>query len=176
MKTTSWHRSGIFNLRVIAAVALCSLGASLGWLSFAATPSSGTITDVSGPQMYTAGPFFQPNQSPVGLGQVDTGPRCGTGFPCDQYTLHVQLPANYGDTHCFPIVKVTASWTDTGTGQSDYDLYIYQGANPTIDGNTPADFQSATGSDPEIGYIGGTPMDGAVHDYTIVIGTVPADR
>ena len=95
--------------------------------SFASNPSSGILTDVSGPLTYTAGPFFQANQSPLGLGQVDTGPRCdNAGFPCDTYTLHVNIPASYATTHCFPTVKVTLSWIDAGTGQSDYDLYIYR--------------------------------------------------
>jgi PKD domain len=169
MRKTSASTAGIFNPRVFVVFLLCSAAAWLTLLSFASTPSQGTITDTSTTQTYTAGPFFEANQSPVGLGQVDTGPRCDTGFPCDQYTLHIQLPANYGTSHCFPVVRVTAAWTDTGTGQSDYDLYIYSGANPTIDGNHPADFQSATGNDPEIAYIGGIPMDGQVHDYTIVI-------
>jgi hypothetical protein len=32
---------------------------------------------------------------------------------------------------------------DAGTGQSDYDLYIYEGVVGNLGGNTPADFQSA---------------------------------
>ncbi len=169
MKKTSLHRSGIMNPRVLFAVALGFIGSSLGWLSIASTPSSGMITDISGPQMYTAGPFYQANQSPVGLGQLDTGPRCSTGFPCDQYTLHVQLPADYGLTHCFPTIKVTMTWTDTGTGQSDYDLYIYDGTNPTIDGNHSAQYQSASGANPEVAIIAPLQADGNVHDYTVVI-------
>src|SRR4029078_5656967 len=106
MHTKSSTQSGLFNIRAFFAVTLVLLGGSIGWLSFAANPTQGTITDASGPQTYTAGPFFEANQSPVGLGQLDTGPRCQTGFPCDTYTLHVQLPANYGATHCFPIIKV----------------------------------------------------------------------
>lgn len=137
--------------------------------SFASAPTSGTLTDTSGPISYTAGPFFQANQSPVGLGQLDTGPRCGTGFPCDTYTLHVTLPANYLTTHCFPAVKVTLSWADTGTGSSDYDLYIYNGTNPTIDGNHPADYQSASGANPEVATVAPLTADGNAHDYTIVI-------
>jgi hypothetical protein len=40
MKENPASQSGIFNRRIIIAVALCSLGASLGWLSFAATPKT----------------------------------------------------------------------------------------------------------------------------------------
>ncbi len=161
--------SGIFNPRIFAAFTLSCVGVLLAMVSFASTPSSGTLTDTSGPISYTAGPFFQPNQSPIGLGQLDRGPRCGTGFPCDQYTLHVQLPANYLTTHCFPAVKVTLSWADTGTGSSDYDLYIYNGTNPTIDGNHAADYQSASGANPEVATVAPLTADGNAHDYTIVI-------
>ena len=71
---------------------------------------------------------MQPNPSPLGLGQLDTGPRCdGTTFPCDSFDLTVTLPAGYTGTNCNAAVKVTLSWVDTGTGQSDYDLYIYEG-------------------------------------------------
>src|SRR2546421_12431711 len=37
-------QSGVFNLRVLMALLLCALGASLGWMSFAASPSGGTLT------------------------------------------------------------------------------------------------------------------------------------
>jgi PKD repeat protein len=163
--------SAFFNPRIFAAFLLLLAGAWLGIVSFASTPSSGTLTDLSGPQNYTAGPFFQANQSPLGLGQLDTGPRCdSTTFPCDTYTLHVNIPASYAATHCFPTVKVTLSWVDTGTGQSDYDLYIYNGTNPTLDGNHQADYQSASsGYVPEVATVAPIAMDGVTHDYTIVV-------
>jgi hypothetical protein len=57
---------------------------------------------------------------------------------------------------------------DAGTGQSDYDLYIYEGVVGNLGGNTPADFQSATsGYRPEIATV--APLkDGTTH-YTIKI-------
>src|SRR5689334_12070420 len=141
-----------FNPRILAALMLCSFGAWIAVLSFASTPSSGTLTTVSGPVRYTAGPFLQPNQSPLGLGQLDTGPRCNsTTFPCDSFDLTVTLPT-----------------VDTGTGQSDYDLYIYEGVVGDLGGNTPADFQSTTsGYRPEIATV--APLhDGTTH-YTVKI-------
>ena len=144
--------SAFFNPRIFAAFMLCSFGAWIAMLSFASTPSSGTLTTASGAVTYTAGPFLQANPSPLGLGQVDQGPRCnGTTFPCDSFDLTVSLPAGYTGTHCNAAVKVTLSWVDAGTGQSDYDLYIYEGVVGNLGGNTPADFQSATsGYRPEI--------------------------
>ncbi|MEY2485867.1 MAG: hypothetical protein QOH39_1515 [Verrucomicrobiota bacterium] len=40
MRKKPTSQSGLFNTRVVIAFALCSFGASLGWLSFASTPSS----------------------------------------------------------------------------------------------------------------------------------------
>jgi hypothetical protein len=41
--------SGFFNPRMFGAFLLCSAGAWLAMFSFASTPSSGTLTDTSGP-------------------------------------------------------------------------------------------------------------------------------
>ena len=139
-------------------------------LSFASTPSSGTLTTASGPVTYNAGPFVQPNQSPLGLGQVDTGPRCNSTYLSvrNSFDLTVTLPAGYTGTHCNAAVKVTLSWVDTGTGQSDYDLYIYEGVVGDLGGNTPADFQSTTsGYRPEIATV--APLKDATTHYTMKI-------
>ena len=84
MRTNSKSESGMFNPRAFGAFLLCAFGLVLGMASFASTPSSGTLTETSGPITYTAGPFSQPNSAPLGLGQLDTGPRCDNAtFPCD---------------------------------------------------------------------------------------------
>src|SRR5205814_3757314 len=145
MRKTKDTESAFFNPRIFAAFLLCSVGGWMAMLSFASTPSSGTLSPSSGPITYTAGPFAQPNQSPLGLGQLDQGPRCDSGaFPCDNFNLTVNLPAGYTAMHCNAAVKVSLTWIDTGTGQSDYDLYIYNGTVGNLNGNTPADYQSAT--------------------------------
>ena len=74
MKTNLRCEVGAFNPRAFAAFLLCSAGVMLAMLSFAATPSSGTLTDTSGPVTYTAGPFFVANPTPVI--EVDSGPEC----------------------------------------------------------------------------------------------------
>src|SRR6266550_5701078 len=91
--------------------------------SSAATPPNGTLSEANPVLTYDAGPFNVLNQSPVGLGQLDTGPRCdANAFPCDSYALTVSLPSGYVAAHPNSGIKLTMSWTDTGSRQSDYDL------------------------------------------------------
>ncbi len=138
----------------------------LAMFSFAATPSSGTLTDTSGPQTYTAGPFFVANPTPILF--VDQGPECfGSAQPCDDYALTVTLPAGYAAAHPTAGVKVTMSWTDTGSGASDYDLYVYKGTVHDTDGTQPADYQSASSSNPEIASI--SPLADGTQAYTVKI-------
>src|SRR5437868_14933328 len=68
--------------------------------SSAATPPNGTLSEANPVLTYDAGPFNVPNQSPVGLGQLDTGPRCDSNaFPSDNYALTVSLPSGYVAAH-----------------------------------------------------------------------------
>src|SRR3954468_8332271 len=97
MQKKSASTFGICNPRLVVAIALFSVGASFGWLSWAGTPSSGQITTANALLTYDAGPFLISNQSPLGLGQVDKGPRCDDQFPCDSFALTVTLPPEYGD-------------------------------------------------------------------------------
>ena len=57
------------------------------------------------------------------------------GRPCDDFALTVSLPSNYAETHPNDVIRITESWADTGTGQSDYDLYIYKGTVTNTDGS-----------------------------------------
>src|SRR5437016_13210511 len=115
MKKNPASQSGLFNPRVLLAFCLCSVGAMLAMFSFASTPPSGTLTDSSGPQTYTAGPFFVANPTPIIF--VDQGPECfGSEQPCDDYALTVTLPSGYAAAHPNAAVKVTMSWTDNGSG------------------------------------------------------------
>ncbi|HWN64355.1 MAG TPA: hypothetical protein VNN24_01580, partial [Candidatus Binatus sp.] len=150
------------------------MGALLAMFSFAATPPSGTLTTTSGPISYTTGQFFVANPTPVI--EVDSGPECDNPLqPCDDYALTVTLPSGYAATHPNAAIKVTMSWTDNGSGASDYDLYIYK--NPrgdcspqdctVTDGSEAADYQSASSSNPEIANIGG--LTDGTHKYTVVV-------
>src|ERR1700704_6408699 len=88
--------------------------------SSAATPSGGTLSEANPVLTYDAGPFNVANQSPVGLGQLDTGPRCNAAaFPCDNYALTVSLPRGYVAAHPNSGLKLTMSWIDTGSRHSD---------------------------------------------------------
>src|SRR5438132_13423984 len=120
MKKNLGFESGVFNPRVFAAFLLCSAAAMLAMLSFAATPSRGTLTDTSGPLTYTAGPFFVANPTPVI--ELDSGPECNNpAQPCDDFALTVTLPSGYAAAHPGASIKATLSWNDTGSGNSDYD-------------------------------------------------------
>ncbi len=157
-------------MRVLTAVALCTLAASFGWRSFASTPSSGTISPSAPILDYDVALQAVANQSPLGLGQIDKGPRCGTGFPCDSYTLTVDLPAGFVAQNDCAAVKVALSWTDTdpsGASPSDYDLYIYQGVVDTLNGTQSAPYSSAGSFNPEATVI--FPLQDGVHQYTIKV-------
>src|ERR1700731_1265496 len=44
MRKNSQSQTAFFNPRIVITAALCSIGASLGWLSFASTPATDSIT------------------------------------------------------------------------------------------------------------------------------------
>src|SRR5436190_10487531 len=118
----------------------------------AGTPSSGTLTDTSGPVTYTAGPFAVANPTPVPV--IDSGPECNNpAQPCDDFLLTVTLPSNYAEQNPNKLIRFSAGWTDTGTGQSDYDLYVYKGAVTSTDGSQAAFTQSSSKADPEVASI-----------------------
>jgi PKD domain-containing protein len=137
--------------RLVLAIALVGLAAAftVSPAAHGATPSSGTLTDTSGPITYTAGPFALANPTPVPL--LDSGPECDNPVqPCDDFALTVSLPSNYAEQHPNDVVKFTLSWADTGTGQSDYDLYVYKGTVTNTDGSEAAYVQSASSANPEV--------------------------
>ena len=131
--------------------------------AWAATPVAGVLTPTSGPVTYTAGPFTGANPTPVPL--VDAGPQCFNPVqPCDDFALTIDLPASYLAQYPNAAVKVTMTWTDSGAGVSDYDLYIYNGAVPSTDGSQSADYQSASGANPEVATI--APMFAGSRGFT----------
>lgn len=126
MKTRNSKENGSFSPRIFAAFLLGSAAMWMAMLSFASTPSSGTLTDTSGPLEYTAGPFFQPN--PFGnsiAGECDPDPNDPL-VPCDVYRLTVTLPADYATTHPNQSVFVRVEWP---TQAADFDLYLWDAVN-----------------------------------------------
>jgi PKD repeat protein len=167
MRKNPASESGVFNPRLFAAFMFCSAGAWLAALSFAASPASGTLTDTSGPLNYTAGPFNVANPTPLPQG-VDAGPECNNpSQPCDDFALTITLPAGYKAAHPNVSAKVTLSWTDAGSGNSDYDLYIYKGTVINTSGSKAADHQSATSANPEIASI--KPLADGSQTYTVKV-------
>lgn len=173
MTTNPIPQSGSANPRAFAAFLLCAVSGLLTMLSFASTPTTGTITPDNPKLTYTAGPFFVINPAPVP--EVDNGPRCNNpAQPCDQFALTVNLPANYIENNPGAALKVTAGWHDTGTSNSDYDLYVFK--NPRNDcspndctvtnGSQKADTQSASSSNPEVATI---PLVDGISKYTVVV-------
>ena len=133
-------------LHLFALGLLCCVPALLP--AGAATPPNGTLTDTSGAVRYDAGPFTVPNPTPIP--EVDSGPECNNPQqPCDEFALTVSLPADYTTTHPDDLIRFTASWTDSGSGASDYDLYIYNGTVTSTDGAETALAQSSSSANPE---------------------------
>jgi hypothetical protein len=110
MKTRNSKETGAFNPRIFIAFLLGSAAVWMAMLSFASTPSAGTLTDTSGPLEYTAGPFFQPNAFGNNIaGECDPDPSDPL-VPCDVYRLTVTLPADYATTHPNQSVFVRVEW------------------------------------------------------------------
>src|SRR5437763_3833085 len=138
MRKNSSSELAFFNPRIFAAFLLCSAGGWLAMLSLASTPSSGTLSATSPILAYDAGPFAGANATPILL--VDSGPRCNsTSNPCDSYALTLSLPSGYVSQHPNASVKVTMYWNDTGSGASDYDLYVFKGVVGNTSGGQSAD-------------------------------------
>src|SRR6266481_5719579 len=124
MKRNPIPQSGLTSPRLLVAFLLCAASGLLAMLSFASTPTTGTITPDMPSVTYTAGPFFVINPTPVI--EVDVGPECNNpAQPCDDFALTTNLPAGYAAAHPSASIKVTVSWSATGgsNGKADYDLY-----------------------------------------------------
>ncbi|MEP7015679.1 MAG: PKD domain-containing protein [Verrucomicrobiota bacterium] len=160
MKKKSASQSGIFNIRVVIAIALCSIGASFGFLSLAApAPSSGTISPASPTLTYTDGPFVVSN--PTG----NAGdPICTVPMSCSDFGLTVNMAPGPNPDPTKQI-RVTVNWPATA---ADFDVYLYAGSPPT---GGPIG-SSASSADPEVIIL---PAQSAV--YTIrVVPFVPAGQ
>src|SRR5437773_11651369 len=121
-------QSGIFNPRILLAFTLCSLGASLGWLSFAATLTFG------GPDPTVPGnPRYQNFYAPAGSSAESGSGEFNIGF--NPFSHHIFM-INHG-----PICRLTppelltpikpecceATWEDNSAGTLKTGL----GPNPT---------------------------------------------
>src|ERR1700730_3369559 len=144
MKKNSLPESGAFNPRLVLAFALCSIGAMMAFIGFAASPGSVTLTPSSSTFTWVG--------TPVGGSSPQGETTCVEGVTCDTFLLTLS-----GDNNTWLGKKahVAISWDDP-TGVADYDLYIHQGspAGPIIG-------QSASSANPEAADV--NPNDSAVN-------------
>lgn len=115
----------------------------------ATTPSSGTLTETSGPITFEAGPYVVSNPTPVPA--VDSGPQCSNPEqPCDDFTLTISLPAGYAEANPNDIILFTLAWDNASAGLGDYDLYVYEGIVTNTNGSQAATTQGASLANPEL--------------------------
>ncbi len=133
MRKNNLPTSGFLIPRIALACFLFLTAGFLAFYSFAAAPSSGTLTETSGPLTYTSGPFLVSN--PTATAELD----CVT-LPCDDFGLTVNVPAAFENTHN---IVISVAWPNPA---EDYDIYLRQGAPPGTAGLKDA----ASSSNPEV--------------------------
>jgi hypothetical protein len=119
-------------LAAMATVGVMVAGAVGLGAADAAAPTSGTLTDTSGPVSWSGGPFVTANVT----AQANGEPLCALPESCDDFALHVSAPAGYGTDHN---LQIKVGWTNTA---ADFDVYLYDAA-----GNLAA--TAASSADPE---------------------------
>ena len=123
MQKTPTSQSGLFNPHVFLAFGLCGVAALLVMLSWASTPSSGTVSPTNPQVSYTGGPFLILNAT-----DSSTGVTCDQAHPCDDFALTVDLPADYATTNPNDLLKFEVGWNDP-TRQQDLDVYLLDSQN-----------------------------------------------
>src|SRR5438270_3075270 len=86
-------------------------------------PSGGTLTDSSGPIVFTGGPYLVPNPSSQATGT----PTCDAVLICDTYTLTVSGLSSA--TTASKYIRVEVRWPELTEAQ--FDLYVFQGTTTT---------------------------------------------
>jgi PKD repeat protein len=143
MQKNSASESGVFNPRIFVAIALSSVALFLGFASFAATPDKGTLTETNRTLTWEGGgPYVVPSA------QGDT---CDAPDQCDEYTLTVDLPSDYGTKHPNDKIRIEISWDDP-SGAADFDMFVHDASGKDISdsaaatSNNPEAFEFAAGS------------------------------
>lgn len=130
------------NVFRVGARLLAVMLAAMTGVVHAANPASGTLSPANPTITYTAGPFSLTNESySAGAGTCSPSQI----FPCDDFALTVNLPADYASTHPTDIIRMTTTWPDGG---QDFDIYVLDASGTDAFGG-----QTTTGNDPEIGQI-----------------------
>lgn len=113
--------------------------------AFAATPASGELTDVSGPLVFTGGPFVVPNPSSDVNGLAGGPVVCEPMLMnCDEFALTVAIPEKFrkDEKNKKEVVQVALTFTAAVAqldSQADYELYI-------LDANGEPFAESVSGS------------------------------
>ncbi|MGI9087730.1 MAG: hypothetical protein ACR2HH_08345 [Chthoniobacterales bacterium] len=130
--------SGLFNIRIVIGVLICSLGASLGWLALGASPANAQrkraeinrriIVPNSLPasgNLNPSGPTITWAGTATGGSSLDES-TCVEGVNCDTYKLTLTLtPADWSGKKA----HVKISWPNAG---DDFDVFIHKGT--AVDG------------------------------------------
>ncbi|MEO7723098.1 MAG: hypothetical protein ABIU29_00185 [Chthoniobacterales bacterium] len=113
------YQSGLSTLRVVFGLLLITIGCSLAFLSYAASPPSGTITPTTAGSITWTGTGT--GVPPAAGGEAD----CQEGANCDSFKLTLTgVPGDWAGKQ----VKVRIEWLLNST---DYDLAVHKGS---IDG------------------------------------------
>ena len=124
--------SATVRIAAVTAVVAAGLATGLTHTADAATPTDGSVSDTSTTVQWTGGPFVAPNVT----GNALDAPDCTVPNSCDDFTLAVNTPAGYGDTHT---LNIDVSWANTA---ADFDVYVLNAAGSVVG-------TSASSADPE---------------------------
>ena len=122
--------------QLLAPLALAATGAlvlGMAVSSEAATPPEGTVSDAARSIGWTGGPFLAPNTTATALDQPD----CSAPESCDDFTLHVTTPADYGTAHQ---LKIDVAWENAA---ADFDVYVLDASGAVVG-------TGASSADPEL--------------------------
>ena len=120
MKQKSPSQSGFLQPRVLFALLLCLLGASLAVVGLATTPATGTLSPANRVVNFTGGPFTIPtNSTDSAAGPVT----CDAANPCEDFGLTIDIPQTYKDANPNDTIQIQISWADP-TGGQDLDAFL----------------------------------------------------
>src|SRR4051812_49871729 len=107
MKTNPTNQSGFLHPRTLIAAALTATASLLALVSFATTPTNGTLTPGSGDVTFTGGAFLIPTNSSANPARPGV---CPSTNPCGDFALNIAIPQSHQETHPPDTVRIENSW------------------------------------------------------------------